>query len=209
MNEASAQESDPKRRRYSRKSVQVRRRELIDAAIRCLGRGGISAFTVDQICREAGVSKGLLNHHFEGKDELLLCAYESMTSYLRPGTAHSGDAGADMIQAVIDLSFNRTTFDRSQLRAWLAIWGEIAAHPQLQEMHRKRYRELRRGLTSAIGSIAARRRRSINARGLARTLIATIDGLWLECCLDPRALPLRAAREDCYRLIESELGSIR
>ena len=50
---------------------------LIEAAARCLSRGGIGAFTVDSICREAGVSRGLINHHFDSLDGLLVEVYKS------------------------------------------------------------------------------------------------------------------------------------
>lgn len=50
--------------RFSREQADVRRSMLIEAATRCLSVGGIGAFTVDRICKEAGVSRGLINHHF-------------------------------------------------------------------------------------------------------------------------------------------------
>ena len=56
---------------YKRKSAAERRDELIAAGIVCLGRGGMAGFTIDQICKQAGISRGLINHHFNTKDELL------------------------------------------------------------------------------------------------------------------------------------------
>ena len=67
---------------YRRKTVDQRRRELIDAGIACLGEGGMSAFTIDRICRKAGVSRGLINHHFRTKEDLLVQIYDSMTAHL-------------------------------------------------------------------------------------------------------------------------------
>ena len=67
---------------YRRKSAPQRRRELIQAGITCLGKGGMSAFTIDQICKQAGVSRGLINHHFKTKEDLLVCIYANMTDHL-------------------------------------------------------------------------------------------------------------------------------
>ena len=46
--------------------------KLLNAAINVIRRKGYSATTVDDICREAGVTKGSFFHHFKSKDELAL-----------------------------------------------------------------------------------------------------------------------------------------
>ncbi len=50
----------------------LRRRELIDAAIRTIGQRGSLDVTVAQIAHEAGVSPALAHHYFGGKDKLIL-----------------------------------------------------------------------------------------------------------------------------------------
>ena len=72
----AVQKSKP---RFARVEADLRRQMLIDAAIRCLAEGGIAAFTVDRISREAKVSRGLINHHFNGISGLLIEVYEAMT----------------------------------------------------------------------------------------------------------------------------------
>ncbi len=46
------------------------RAKLLDAALFVIRRQGYSASTVDDICREAGVTKGAFFHHFSTKQEL-------------------------------------------------------------------------------------------------------------------------------------------
>ena len=108
---------------YRRKSVAERRRELIDAGIACLGEGGMSGFTIDRIRRRAGVSRGLINHHFRSKDDLLLQIYAQMTAHLLVETEQG--TPREFLRAVIDFNFDERTFNTSNLRAWLAVWGEI------------------------------------------------------------------------------------
>ena len=50
----------------SRKSDESRR-QLLDAALRVIAQKGYSAATIDEIVREAGVSKGLAYYHFKSK----------------------------------------------------------------------------------------------------------------------------------------------
>jgi len=46
------------------------KRKLLDAALRVIRAQGYAGSSVDDICREAGVTKGSFFHHFKGKDDL-------------------------------------------------------------------------------------------------------------------------------------------
>ena len=48
--------------------------KLLDAALHVIRAKGYAATTVDDICRQAGVTKGSFFHHFKSKDELALAA---------------------------------------------------------------------------------------------------------------------------------------
>jgi TetR/AcrR family transcriptional repressor of nem operon len=50
--------------------------KLLDAALQVIRSKGYTATTVDDICHEAGVTKGSFFHHFKTKDELALAAAE-------------------------------------------------------------------------------------------------------------------------------------
>lgn len=191
---------------YQRKTSQQRRYDLIDAGIHCLGQGGISAFTIDKICKQAKVSRGLINHHFKTKEELLLCIYASMTDYLV--RIEEADSPELQISAFIENSFDERAFKKSNLRAWLAIWGEVATNPALKSMHEGRYAVYKKRLVSAIRKIATARNIRVDANATARTLIALVDGLWLEYCLHSDGFSLAAAKKDCYQFLTNFLEEL-
>ena len=55
------------------------KRKLLDAALRVIRVQGYAGSSVDDICREAGVTKGSFFHHFKGKDDLAVAATEHWT----------------------------------------------------------------------------------------------------------------------------------
>jgi AcrR family transcriptional regulator len=61
----------PQQRKPSR-MAEVRRRDLIDAAIGDIATPGYDAVAVATIGERAGFSRGLIGHYFAGKDDLLL-----------------------------------------------------------------------------------------------------------------------------------------
>ena len=52
------------------------RQRLLDAAGQCFADSGFAKTTVEEIARTAGVSKGLVYHHFRSKDEVLRSVLE-------------------------------------------------------------------------------------------------------------------------------------
>jgi TetR/AcrR family transcriptional repressor of nem operon len=54
--------------------LQDSRTKLLDAALHVVRAKGYTASTVDDICHEAGLTKGSFFHHFKSKEELALAA---------------------------------------------------------------------------------------------------------------------------------------
>jgi TetR/AcrR family transcriptional regulator, transcriptional repressor for nem operon len=55
-------------------STHESKTKLLDAALQVIRAKGYAATTVDDICQQAGVTKGSFFHHFKSKDELALAA---------------------------------------------------------------------------------------------------------------------------------------
>ncbi|MCR2655813.1 TetR family transcriptional regulator, partial [Salmonella enterica] len=61
---------------------ELRRKDLISAAIQTIGERGSLDVTVAQIARKAGVSAALSHQYFGGKDQLLLATMRHLLSEL-------------------------------------------------------------------------------------------------------------------------------
>ena len=48
-----------------------RRQQLIDATIKCISKKGLGSTTLADVAKEAGLSQGIVNLHFNSKDNLL------------------------------------------------------------------------------------------------------------------------------------------
>ena len=57
------------------------RQKMIDAAIASIRAKGLSATSVDDICKAAGVSKGSFFHHFESKEGLVLASVDHWNAF--------------------------------------------------------------------------------------------------------------------------------
>ena len=77
-----------------------RRRLLIDAAWRCAASQGFRDLTVDNVCADAGMSKGAFYGYFESKQELLLALLEDDSAALDAELEAITSASASAVQRV-------------------------------------------------------------------------------------------------------------
>jgi AcrR family transcriptional regulator len=189
--------------RFTRLSSADRRAHLLDVALAGLAKGGIQEFTVDRICAAAGVSRGLILHHFGSMGGLLAAVYARLYRDTSPELTTL--PSETRIDALIESSFAPKAFNRDTLNAWVALWGQIANTPALRDEHRRRYKDYLSQVTEAISAVAAARGRDIEALPLARSLICLIDGLCLQHCLDPGAMPADDAKSACRAFLAPHL----
>lgn len=64
--------------------------KLLDATIRVVRTKGYTATRIEDVCAEAGVTKGSFFHHFKSKDELALAALEHWSASARDLFANAG-----------------------------------------------------------------------------------------------------------------------
>ena len=174
--------------KFKRLAPEDRAAELVEAGLRVLAKGGITAFTIDNICKASGASRGLVGHHFGGKDGLLAAcyaaAYAPLLQVIRPEDPPS-------LTSLLDELLSDRQFRREGLNIWLALWGEIAVNPALRAEHLRQYDRYHRAISAAISAQAPHS----DADRLAAGLIALLDGLWVEMCIAPDRMTLATARQ--------------
>ena len=188
-------------RKKTRLDPAERRALLEDAACACMARGGIREFTVDKVVAEAGVSRGLITHHFGSMDGLLAAVYARMyrewiasISTPRPGLTK--------LEAIVEALVSPALFSREAMNVWLTLWGEIANNAVLRSEHRARYGEYRESLLYALRE-AAPASSMADLEATASAFICLIDGLGVQRCVDPEFLSEAEARSACWALLSS------
>jgi AcrR family transcriptional regulator len=177
-------------RAFSREDAAVRRAALIEAALASLAEKGVGAVTVRDVAARAGVSPGLLRHHFGSFANLLAEAYrhtvETVDQRLDAAITAAGSDPADRVNAFLQASFQPPIVDRDLMAAWLGFWGLVRSDPAAAAVHAEAYEAYRGRIETLLADLAAARGAEIDARLGAIGLSAMLDGLWLELCLDPR-----------------------
>jgi TetR/AcrR family transcriptional regulator, transcriptional repressor of bet genes len=212
--------------RFERRLPAERRLALVEATIACLKRFGHDGLSIRTISAEAGVSVGLINHHFPNKAELVAAAYRHFNSQLvdgmRAAVARAADSPHARMHAFLAASFSAPNLDAETLAVWVVFWGMYRHSRPIQRVQRETYDDyvgLVRGLLAELlaeagggsGRSAPRNAPAAPAelRRAAIGLTALLDGLWLQWCLQPGAFRPAEAVRMCEAWIASLCERIR
>ena len=193
--------------KYTRLTSEERRADLIGAARTCIARGGIQGFTVDKVCAEAGISRGLIAHHFGSINGLLAALYARVYGESTPDPAGFPTAIA-RVTGLIDSYVDPRYFNRAALNVWIALWGQISVSAELGAEHRRQYAAYLGAVSAAITDVAVERSLPVPDPSVAKALICLADGLGLQHCLDPDVMPASEARAICLAFLAPHLGPI-
>ena len=174
---------------FSRELAEVRRAALVEAAVASLAARGVAAASVRDVAVRAGVSPGLIGHHFGGFGALLVEAYRHVVARvdvsIEAALAEAGDDPDRRLRAFLEASFQPSIVDHDLLSAWLGFWGLVRSEPAAAAVHAETYGAYRARIERLLSAVAGARGAEIDARAGAIGLSAMLDGMWLELCLDP------------------------
>ncbi|MGH7911675.1 MAG: TetR/AcrR family transcriptional regulator [Candidatus Dormibacteraceae bacterium] len=176
--------------RLSEDARQERRRRLLEAAWRCVARRGYRDVTVDDVCAEAGVSKGAFYVYFENKQDLLLALLDDDSAEVDRRIARL--EGEQLTPSERLHRFTRWMLERgadpaqAQLRGdlWAAVVTEERVRTRLSEAIERRRGHLQEWIEEGALEGALQ---NLPARALASVLLALGDGLTLHAALDASA----------------------
>lgn len=193
--------------RFSRLDPQMRKALLIKATLVCLKQFGFQGASIRKICAQAGVSVGLISHHYSGKDELVAEAYLSITEQvmgvLRSAVAAAEPAARARLSAFFQASFSPEMLAPELLDAWLAFWGAVKTAEAINHAHKHSYGQYRALLAQILTDLAAEMSwAGFDASLAAASLSALLDGLWLEFGLNPGAFSPQQGLQICEAWVD-------
>jgi len=182
-----------------------RRQQIVDAAWRCAARKGFSDLTIDEVCSEAGLSKGSFYGYFDSKQALLLALLEEDAGALDELSERLEGAEISDVERI--RRFTRATLERGddpgqvQLRAdlWAGMLTDEAVRDRFSHAISRRRKRLKEWIDRAVasGELAA-----IPSNAFASILLALGDGLTLHAGLDPAGFRWANIRKALDGLLE-------
>jgi len=171
--------------RRRRAPPEVRRAQILDAALRCFADRGFHAATMDHLVEASGLSKGSLYWHFSSKEDVLLAVFDAFEAGLFASweqAAVGGGTPLEILSRMLKASSDLFEAQRPLFRTWL----EFLVHPVARERMRCTYAASRSHLAAHFRrGIEAGEIRDVSPESLAAVVTATFEGLVLQALVDP------------------------
>ncbi len=177
---------------------EARRLELIKATMKCIARSGLSSTTMAEITQEAGLSLGIVNLHFQSKENLLqetlrYVSEEYIEGWEKIGLNHKL-SHAEKLQGCINFDFGAKVCNRNKLAVWFAFWGESKARPTYQNIcsaHDELADKMLLGICQDLIDEGGYRDR--DADQIVHTYTGMVTGLSLDILMSPRSMDRKLA----------------
>jgi AcrR family transcriptional regulator len=184
---------------------EARRRQIVETAIQTIATQGFSQASLAEIAKMAGISKGVISYHFDGKDELV---EEILRSLVRKPAefvkerVSQAKTPLEKLRAYIAANFEFMKAHRTGYVALVDLWGNRGAGSRPSSLNTEAYEPSRHYLAHILeegqktGEL-----RALAVRPTACLIQAAIDGVMLQWVFDENAVDLDRATEDVLDMV--------
>jgi AcrR family transcriptional regulator len=171
--------------------MEARREQILAAAVACFARQGFHQTTMQDICNEAQLSPGAVYRYFVSKDAIIAacCGGNQQRAFELIDAAMTQDETMAVFGELADAFLKALDQPemQSQLKVTVQLWAETLRNPEIgglvqdgNDWVRTRFADLVRQ-AQASGEINP----SLDADGVARTMMAVYAGLVLQKAREP------------------------
>lgn len=179
----SAVSEDTEQERKGRKaSKETRQQQLIEATIDSLAKRGYAETTLANVADGAGLSRGIVNFHFESKDKLLVATLQYMadeySSHWMNAHEKAPPVAAAQLWALVAADFDRRLTTKRKLAAWCAFWGEAKSRPTYQALCGARDARYQQLIEDLVSTLKAEGGYAFEPKAMTLAVCALLEGLW-------------------------------
>jgi AcrR family transcriptional regulator len=172
--------------KVSQEYLNIRRAEILDAAIVCFSRDGFHGTTIKDIVRESGLSPGAIYNYFHSKEDIIeAIANRRQAKERELVTEAITDApSVTALERVRDAFLDELESPKERLRRRVSVqlWAEAQRSPDIRKVVRRSFEEPRKLLGEVL--LEAQRQGAIadwaDPDALACFVIAVFHGLVLQ-----------------------------
>lgn len=186
-----------------------RRQEILDAAVEVVVERGFGAARVADVAAVVGTSTGTVHYYFPTKADLLDAALSHASDRARERHRAAVDTLDDPRQQLLALVELQTPEGAvaDEWAMWLEFWSEARRRPEWRQRNRELYAEWNNRISGIVRNGVARGqfRGDVDAAEFARRFVGLLDGLAIQCLLDPTPEHRWQLRRTLVDLVEDEL----
>lgn len=166
-----------------------RKDQIVKATVECITKHGYHNFSMQDVARTAGVSKGIIHYYFLNKDELMMSVLDKVAGDIENVLATQMQALTDprrKLEVFIDVCFDIVRNTKEYYQVNMDFWTQINQKEDVRKVIARHYSKFRDSACAVINEgVASGVFRHVEPREYASYVVAVIDGLSLQWLFDP------------------------
>jgi AcrR family transcriptional regulator len=189
----------------------IRREQIVEAAIAVITERGLQNFSLSEIEKKAGMSRGQLTYYFPAKEDILLAVFDRLLqlTYQRIGTPREMEpeqaSGWDWTRHLLEKIVGEAPVNPQFGVLQYTFLSQIAHREDFRRRLATLYEEWRSQMAQGLAVDLAHdpETRAIPSRAMASVIQALLHGLGMQAAADPQAFN----RQEVLALCLDMLGS--
>jgi len=186
-----------------------RKDQIVRATVECITKFGYHNFSMQDVARIAGVSKGIIHYYFLNKDELMMSVLDKVAGDIEQVMVSDMEASSDPVRKMeifIEICFDVVRSTKEYYQVNMDFWTQINQKQEIRQAIAKHYSKFRDTAASVIKEgIDKGAFRKVDPREFASYVIAVIDGLSLQWLFDEKVFDYDRIIKNANQLLISGL----
>lgn len=165
-----------------------RKDQIVRATVDCITKHGYHNFSMQDVARTAGVSKGIIHYYFLNKDELMMSVLDKVAGDIEKVLASEMESTTDprrKFEVFLEVCFDIVRSTKEYYQVNMDFWTQINQKEDVRRVIARHYAKFRDSAVTVIrDGINAGIFRQIDPLEYASYVVAVIDGLSLQWLFD-------------------------
>lgn len=182
-----------------------RKDQIVRATVECITRHGYHNFSMQDVARTAGVSKGIIHYYFLNKDELMMSVLGKVAGDIERVITSEMEISPDPIRKIeifIEVCFDVVRSTKEYYQVNMDFWTQINQKSEVREVISRHYEKFRSTAKTVIDDgIKSGAFKDTNSTQYASYIIAVIDGISLQWLFDPNVFNYEETTKEAAKLL--------
>ena len=182
-----------------------RKDQIVRATVDCITKHGYHNFSMQDVARTAGVSKGIIHYYFLNKDELMMSVLDKVAGDIERVLAAELQSITDpkrKLEVFVDVCFDIVRSTKEYYQVNMDFWTQINQKEDVRKVIARHYTKFRDSASTVIKEgIDKGVFRQVDPKNYSSYVIAVIDGLSLQWLFDEAVFEYDSITKSASKLL--------
>lgn len=165
-----------------------RKDQIVRATVECITKHGYHNFSMQDVARTAGVSKGIIHYYFLNKDDLMMSVLDKVAGDIEGVLADDMESITDPVRKLeifMDVSFDVVRSTREYYQVNMDFWTQINQKQEVKQVISRHYGKFRDTCARVIAQgVEGGQFKKVDPHIFASYVLSVIDGISLQWLFD-------------------------